>query len=122
MNRSFDGKVALVVGGSSGIGRAAAVAFAREGATVVVAARREDEGEATARLAREAGGDAIFVRADATRGVDLERLIGTVLERYSRLDCAFNNAGIEGTALTPTADYREEVWDQVLEANLKSVW
>src|SRR5262245_5432150 len=91
---SLRSNVALVTGASSGIGRASAIAFAREGARVVCCARRVDEGEEPARLAREAGGECIFVRADVSNPADVENLIRTTVDRFGRLDCAFNNAGI----------------------------
>lgn len=90
---TFDGKVALVTGGSSGIGRATAIAFARRGCRVVVAARREAESEETVQLAKEAGGDAVFIQTDIANAADVENLISRTVERFGRLDFAFNNAG-----------------------------
>jgi NAD(P)-dependent dehydrogenase (short-subunit alcohol dehydrogenase family) len=116
----LDGKVAIVTGGSSGIGRATAVAFAKEGAKVVVAARRNSEGEETVRLAKEAGGEALFVQTDVTKAVDIEALVNKTLETYSRLDCAFNNAG-SGKA-NPLTQMSESDWDFDLAVNLKAVW
>ena len=112
----------MVTGGSSGIGKASALAFARAGAKVVVSARRTKEGEQTAHLIREAGGEAIFVRADVAVRTDIEALINTTIETYGRLDFAFNNAGVEGTPGVPTAEYAEETWDQIININLKGVW
>jgi NAD(P)-dependent dehydrogenase (short-subunit alcohol dehydrogenase family) len=122
MSAGISGKVALVTGGSSGIGRAASLAFAREGARVVVAARRIEQGEETTTLIREAGGEGIFVRADMSRRADIEALVEQTVATYGRLDFAFNNAGIEGTPFVPTADYSEDAWDQVITINLKGVW
>jgi NAD(P)-dependent dehydrogenase (short-subunit alcohol dehydrogenase family) len=122
MNTRFEGKVALITGGSSGIGRAAALAFAREGARVVVAARRSEPGEETAQLIREAGGEGVFFRTDVSRRTQIEALVEQTLATYGRLDLAFNNAGIEGTPFVPTADYAEETWDEVIAINLKGVW
>ncbi len=116
----LDGKVAIVTGGSSGIGRATAVTFAKEGAKVVVAARRNSEGEETVRLAKEAGGEALFVQTDVTKAVDIEALVNKTLETYSRLDCAFNNAG-SGKA-NPLTQMSESDWDFDLAVNLKAVW
>jgi NAD(P)-dependent dehydrogenase (short-subunit alcohol dehydrogenase family) len=116
------GKVALVTGGSSGIGRASALAFAREGSTVIVADVNAEGGEETVHLIKEADGEAIFVRADVSQAAEVEALIDKTVESYGRLDCAFNNAGIGGAELTPTADYPEDIWDQVISINLKGVW
>ena len=122
MSTRLEGKVALVTGASSGIGRAAALALGREGARVVVAARRADAGEETAAMVREAGGDAAFVRADVSRAADVASLLAATVERYGRLDCAVNNAGTTGSTLALTADTTEEAWDEVVTTNLKGVW
>jgi NAD(P)-dependent dehydrogenase (short-subunit alcohol dehydrogenase family) len=114
-------KVALVTGGSSGIGRAAALAFAREGAKVVVADVQVAGGQETVRLIGDAGGEAVFVRTDVASPVEVQALVDQAVQRYGRLDCAFNNAGIEGT-LAPTAECSEENWNRTLEVNLKGVW
>ena len=102
---SFDGKVALVVGATRGIGRAAAITFAREGARVVVAGRHESMGEETVRLAREAGGEAVYVRTDVTVEEDVAALVDRAVAEFVRLDCAFNNAGFE--AIGPLVDQTE---------------
>ncbi|MEW6300216.1 MAG: SDR family oxidoreductase [Thermodesulfobacteriota bacterium] len=115
------GKVALVTGGGSGIGRAAALAFAREGAKVVVSDVVIDGGEETVRLIKAAGGQAVFVKADVARPAEVDALIARVVDTYGRLDCAFNNAGIEGT-MAQTADCSEENWDRTIAINLKGVW
>jgi len=117
----FRGKVVLVTGAASGIGRASALAFARAGAKVVVADVQVEAGEKTAALARAENTDAIFVRADVSRRADVEAMIGTALEMYGRLDIAHNNAGISGPQAL-LADYPEEAWDQVIGINLKGVW
>jgi NAD(P)-dependent dehydrogenase (short-subunit alcohol dehydrogenase family) len=119
--RNFEGKVVLVTGGTSGIGREAALAFAREGARVVVAGRRVAEGERTVQLIREAGGDALFVRTDVTQAAEVEALVNKALEAYGRLDVAFNNAGTEG-ALGPLTELPVEPWDETLAVNLKGTW
>ena len=116
----FQDKVALVTGGSSGIGRAAALAFAREGARVVVADVLVEGGEETVRLVRQAGGQATFVRTDVSRAADVEAMVRHTVETYGRLDIAFNNAGIEGTQAS-TAACTEENWDRTLAINLKGV-
>lgn len=126
MTKLLENKVVLVTGGAFGIGRATALAMAREGATVVVAdvqtAEGETtEGETTARLIQNAGGTARFVRCDVARGVEVSALVQTTVEAYGRLDCAFNNAGIEGE-VAPTAECTEDNWDRVLAVDLKGVW
>ena len=122
MTLQLEDRVALVTGGGSGIGEASALAFAREGAKVVVADVDHISGEATAHAIEEAGGKAIFVRADVSQRTDVEAMIRKAIEVYGQLDCAFNNAGIEGTPFVPIADYAEEVWDRVIDVNLKGVW
>ena len=118
----LDGKVALVTGGSSGIGRASALAFAREGAKVVVADVMVEGGEETVGMIKKAGGEAIYVKADVSKAAEVEVMVNRAVATYGRLNCAFNNAGIEGTLLVPTADYTEESWDRVIAINLKGVW
>jgi NAD(P)-dependent dehydrogenase (short-subunit alcohol dehydrogenase family) len=121
MNRTFEDKVALVTGGSSGIGRATALAFAHAGARVVIADIAEDGGEETIALIKGAGGAAIFVRTDVSKAADVAELIRAAVSTYGRLDYAFNNAGIDGDTV-PTADGSEANWDHVLATNLKGVW
>jgi NAD(P)-dependent dehydrogenase (short-subunit alcohol dehydrogenase family) len=116
-----DGKVALVTGAGSGIGRATALVFAREGAKVVVADVVVDGGEETVRQIKAAGGEAIFVKADMAKAAEVEAMVQKAVTTYGRLDCAHNNAGIEG-ATGRTADYREEDWDRVIRVNLTGVW
>jgi NAD(P)-dependent dehydrogenase (short-subunit alcohol dehydrogenase family) len=121
MSGVLEGKVALVTGAGSGIGRATALAFAREGARVVVADVVADGGKETLRLIEEAGGEGVFIEGDVSVATDVRTIVRTALEEYGRLDTAFNNAGIEG-ALAPTAECTEENWDRVLGVNLKGVW
>jgi NAD(P)-dependent dehydrogenase (short-subunit alcohol dehydrogenase family) len=121
MAGAMTGKVALVTGGSSGIGRATCVRFAQEGAAVVLGARRVAEGEETARLVREAGGEALFVRTDVAQPADVESLVATCLARHGRLDYACNNAGTEG-AVGPLVGCSEAQWDAIVGTNLKGVW
>jgi NAD(P)-dependent dehydrogenase (short-subunit alcohol dehydrogenase family) len=117
----FQGKVALVTGGSSGIGRAAAIAFSKEGAKVVIAARREHEGNETVQLITESGGEATFVQTDISKSGEIATLIETTLKTYGRLDCAFNNAGTEGV-FAPLLEQTEAIWDDTINVNLKAVW
>ncbi len=121
MTERLPGKVALVTGGSSGIGRATAVAFAREGARVIVADVAEEGGAETVALIRAAGGEALFVRADVSRATDVEALVRRAFERFGRLDCAHNNAGIGGR-MGSLVECSEEDWDRVTGVNLKGVW
>jgi NAD(P)-dependent dehydrogenase (short-subunit alcohol dehydrogenase family) len=117
----LDGRVAVVTGGSSGIGRAAALALAREGARVAIGNRRIQEGEATVRLIREFGGQGILLRTDVTRADEVQALVGKTVEVYGRLDCAFNNAGTAGETAR-TDECTEENWDTTVAVNLKGVW
>ena len=114
-------KVALVTGASSGIGRATALAFAREGAKVVVADMNVIGGEETVQLVKAAGGEACFVQTDVSQAASVEAMIGKTVETYGRLDYAHNNAGVEGT-LSRTAEHTEEDWEPVIRINLKGVW
>ncbi|MCX7907405.1 MAG: SDR family oxidoreductase [Bacteroidetes bacterium] len=117
----FHGRVALVTGGASGIGRATALAFARAGAQVVVSDVAVEGGQRTVSEIQQAGGEALFIQADVSDPQQVQELIQRTFEAYGRLDCAFNNAGIEG-AQASTAECTEENWDRVLAINLKGVW
>ena len=121
MQRMLEDRIALVTGGGSGIGRATALIMAREGAAVIVAGRGTQDGEETVRAIRGAGGEARFIKTDVTRASDVEALIRNVVDVYGRIDCAFNNAGVEGM-LAPLADQTEEAFDHVMTTNLKGVW
>jgi NAD(P)-dependent dehydrogenase (short-subunit alcohol dehydrogenase family) len=121
MATELQGKVGLVTGGTSGIGRETAVLFAKAGVKVVVAGRRELEGKETIELVRAAGGDGLFVKADVSKASEVDTLIQKVVERFGRLDLAFNNAGIEGV-LTPIIRQSEEDFDRTIGINLKGVW
>jgi NAD(P)-dependent dehydrogenase (short-subunit alcohol dehydrogenase family) len=122
MRNLFNGEVALVTGGSSGIGRATALAFATEGAKVVVASRRSDESEETVKLIESQGGEAMFVNTDVSKSADVEALIAATVKRFGALNFAFNNAGIEGDPFVPVEKYSEATWDQVIAINLKGVF
>jgi len=117
----FTGKVALVTGAASGIGRSTAELYAREGAKVVVSDVDEQGGRETVRLIKTAGGDALFVRADVSDPAQVEALVGKALETYGRLDFACNNAGIGGES-NPTADQSIEGWQRVININLSGVF
>jgi NAD(P)-dependent dehydrogenase (short-subunit alcohol dehydrogenase family) len=121
MKRELEGKVALITGGTSGIGRDTAVLFATAGAKVVVSGRRETEGKETLEMVRAAGGDGLFVKGDVSKAPDVELLIQETVEKFGRLDVAFNNAGIEGVWV-PIAEQSEEDWDRTIAVNLKGVW
>jgi len=119
--KEFDGKVALVTGGGSGIGRATALAFAREGAKVVIVDRNVQRGEETISMIRDAGGTASFRRTDVSVAAEIEALVGYTMTTYGRLDLAFNNAGIEGD-VKPLADQTESNFDAVMDINVKGIW
>ena len=121
MVKQFDGKVALVTGGGSGIGRATALAFAKDGAKVIVADISVKGSEETVLFIRETGGDATFVKADVTRPTDVEALIKNAVSIYGRLDCAHNNAGNPGRS-TSLVDCTLEEWDAVMNLNLKGTF
>ena len=121
MTQGLAGKTALVTGGGSGIGRAAAVAFAAAGARVVVVDIDEPAGHQTVALIEDAAGTATFFAADVARARDTEAMVEAAVAAYGRLDCAFNNAGIQGD-LCETTDCSEENWDRITSINLKGVW
>ncbi|MFZ0308114.1 MAG: SDR family oxidoreductase [Candidatus Sulfotelmatobacter sp.] len=121
MTMELEGKVALVTGGTSGIGRETALLFTKAGAKVVVAGRRELEGNETVDLIRAAGGDGLFVKTDVSQGSEVAALIQKAAEKFGSLDIAFNNAGIEG-AWVPIIRQSEEDWDRTINVNLKGVW
>jgi NAD(P)-dependent dehydrogenase (short-subunit alcohol dehydrogenase family) len=116
-----EGKVALVTGGTSGIGRETAILFAKKGARVVVAGRREIEGKATVDVIQRAGGEAIFVKTDVSQASDVKALVERTVAAFGGLDYAFNNAGIEGK-WTPIVEQSEEDWDRTIDINLKGTW
>lgn len=117
----FEGKVALVTGGNVGLGRATALAFAREGAKVVIGNRDVDGGNAVAEEIRSGGGEATFLRTDVSRAGDVEAFVEHAVATYGGIDVAFNNAGIEGD-VGPTTDLTEENLDRVMAINVKGVW
>ncbi len=117
----LNGKVALVTGASSGIGRAVALVFAREGAKVVVSDMNEDGGRETVKLVGQQGGDALFVKANVAQPADMESLVKQTIDRYGALHIACNNAGVAGETV-PTADYPVNEWNRVLSINLSGVF
>jgi NAD(P)-dependent dehydrogenase (short-subunit alcohol dehydrogenase family) len=121
MPKDLEGKIALVTGGTSGIGREAAVLFAKAGANVVVAGRREREGAETVELVRAAGQDGLFVKTDVSKSAEVEALVQATVAKFGRLDVAFNNAGIEGTWV-PISRQSEEDFDRTISVNLKGLW
>ena len=121
MSGGFEGKVAFVTGAASGIGRAAALAFAREGASVVVSDISEQNVRDTARMIEELGGRALAVGCDVTRTEDIKAALDKTVDEFGRLDVAFNNAGVENE-VKPMADVTEEEWDRILAVNLRGVF
>jgi len=117
----FSGKVALITGGGGGIGRATALAFALRGAKVMVVDADSGLGQGSVDVIAQRGGAAAFVQADVTRSASVKEYVEKTLAAYGRIDCFFNNAGIEGV-VTPTQDYDEEIFDKVIAVNLKGVF
>jgi NAD(P)-dependent dehydrogenase (short-subunit alcohol dehydrogenase family) len=119
--KSFQGKVALITGASSGIGRATAIAFAREGAKVVVTSRRENEGKETVSLIKEVGGEGLFIRTDVSKEADVKAMVEGTVKAYGHLDYAFNNAGIEGN-IAPLPEQTVGDYESVLGINVRGVF
>lgn len=116
-----EGKVALVTGGGSGIGRATSLVFAREGATVMIADYNPEGAERTVKMIKDAGGKAACLNIDVSVAKQVETMVAKTVETYGRIDCAFNNAGIEGRP-ADTVECTEEVFDRIIAINLKGVW
>ncbi|MDN4501413.1 glucose 1-dehydrogenase [Alteromonadaceae bacterium BrNp21-10] len=120
--KMFAGKVALITGGSSGIGEATAIQFAKEGANIAIAARRTKESELVVKRILDLGGNAFSIKTDVSLSQDVEAMVDATLNQYGQLDYAINNAGIAGPRCTPVADISEEQWDEIMSINLKGVW
>lgn len=120
--KMYDGKVVLVTGGTSGIGRATALAFGREGARVVVAGRREERGAEVVEEIKKAGGEAAFIKTDIMVPEEIESLFQAIIATYGRLDFAFNNAGTSTFNVPPAAKATLEDWDRVMDTNLRGTW
>ncbi len=122
MYESLDGKVALVTGGGSGIGRATSKAFARRGCKVVVSDMNGPSGLETVKGILESGGEALFIPANVTLAGQVQALVRRTASRFGRLDCAVNNAGVNIPARLPTHLIPEDDWDRVVDVNLRGVW
>jgi len=118
----FENKVVIVTGGNSGIGKETAIQFAGEGAKVVVAARREDEGNAVVEEIKGAGGEAIFISVDVANPEDVQQMVNQTVETFGGLDYAFNNAGMVGSARAPIEDYDLDAWERVMAVNVTGVF
>ena len=121
MNMRFDNKVVLVTGGGGGIGRASALAFARAGAKVAVTDRDVKAGEETTAQVRALGAEAVFIEADVMQATQVQAMVAQVVSHFGRLDCAFNNAGIEEEHMR-MADCDEAIFDRIMGVNVKGVW
>ncbi len=119
---SMEGDIALITGGNSGIGRATALKFASLGAKVIISARRVREAEETMDLIRRNNGDCLFIKTDVTIPRDVHTMMKTIIRKYSRLDYAFNNAGILGIPIVKTHEISELDWDKMIDVNLKGIW
>lgn len=120
--KMFEGKIALITGATSGMGRATAIAFAREGAKVIMAARREQRGQEVVDQIAAFGGESIFVKTDVRKSEDIKNLFKTIMDKYGRLDFAFNNAGVSLPHVPTILKTTDEEWDRLMETNARGVW
>jgi NAD(P)-dependent dehydrogenase (short-subunit alcohol dehydrogenase family) len=118
----YEGKIALVTGPTGGMVRAAAMAFAKEGAKVVMAARREERGKDVVDQIAAFGGESIFVKTDVRSPADIDNLFKTIMDQYGRLDFAFNNAGVSTPWNPIVTKYDDDEWDRIMETNFRGVW
>lgn len=119
----LESKVALITGGTSGIGRATAILFSQEGAKIVVIGRRQEEGEKTVDLVRDKGGQAIYIKADVSQPRDVKEMVRRAIKAYQRIDILFNNAGVHPeSARRPVAECSVEDWDKVMDINVKGIF
>ena len=121
-SKRFAGRVAVVTGGSAGIGREVCLELARAGAKVVIAARGAVEGEKAAEMVRGEGGEAVFVSTDVTQAASVKAMVDACIEHFGRLDFAFNNAGVTGSVTDEIVDYPEETFDNTIAVNFKGPW
>ena len=119
---SFENKVILITGATSGLGATAAVSLASKGAKVAITGRREEQGQAVVEQMKAAGGEGLFIKADVTVRADVEAMVARTVEKFGRLDGAVNNAGVTGGMFKPLADYADEDWHSVIDTNLTGVF
>ena len=120
--KRFEGRVALVTGATAGIGAAAAIAYARDGARVVVNGNNDERGNAVVDKIRSQGGEAMFYKADVSSAVEVEAMVAATVGAYGRLDFGFNNAGIIGEGTDLLHEYPDDIWQRVIDVNVKGVW